>query len=254
MSLSAFDGLLWLLAGLLPLLFVQRRLHFEIQAVFLLLTRSPSIALALFSFLFFPGVVLHEASHYLMARLLWVRTGRISLLPQVLPDGTLRMGYVETARADPLRDSLVGTAPLIAGGAVMLYLGLTRLGLLPVARTLTSADWPAFWAGIAALPSLPDFWLWFYLAFVISSTMLPSSSDRQGWLPLVLVLAVLLGLAVFAGAGPWLLENLAPRLNAAFRVLASIFGISLAVHIVFLFPVYAARKLLNRLTGLHVFE
>jgi hypothetical protein len=62
------DGLWWLLLLLGPLLLLQRRLHLETQAVFLLLTRRGDLALVLYSMLFFPGVLLHEASHYLMAR------------------------------------------------------------------------------------------------------------------------------------------------------------------------------------------
>ena len=60
------DGLGWLLLMLGPLLFAQRWLHREIQILFLLLTRKPVIALGLFSLLFFPGVLLHELSHYLV--------------------------------------------------------------------------------------------------------------------------------------------------------------------------------------------
>jgi len=36
-----------------------------------------------------------------------------------------------------------------------------------------------FWLGIRALPSVKDFYLWFYLAFAVSSTMMPSQSDRH---------------------------------------------------------------------------
>ena len=53
-----------------PLLLLQRALHREIQVVFLLITRRPEITVALFSLLFFPGVLLHEGSHYLMAKIL----------------------------------------------------------------------------------------------------------------------------------------------------------------------------------------
>ena len=52
-----FDGALWLLATLLPLLFIQPRLHRELQVLFLLFTRRTDIALLLFALLFFPGVV-----------------------------------------------------------------------------------------------------------------------------------------------------------------------------------------------------
>jgi hypothetical protein len=105
---NELDGLWWLLLLVGPLLFLQRRLHREIQAVFLLLTKRPEISLALFSVLFFPGVLLHETSHWLAAHLLAVRTGRFSLLPRPLKDGRLQPGFVETSVTDPVR------APLLA--------------------------------------------------------------------------------------------------------------------------------------------
>lgn len=252
MSLPSFDGVLWFTACLILLLFAQRKLHLEIQAFFLLLTRSPGAALGIFSFLFFPGVVLHEASHYLMARLLLVRTGRFSLMPKVLPNGKLRLGYVETRRSDPLRDSLIGTAPLIAGGAVVAYLAISRLGLAGIAQSAFAGDWDAFQAGLAHLPRIPDFWVWFYLAFTISSTMLPSASDRQSWLPLGLIVAVLLGLAVLTGAGPWMMVNLTPRLNEFLRAVGALFGFSLVLHVILLIPFWLGRVGLGRLTGLQI--
>ena len=178
--LQNWDGLLWLLLFLGPLLFFQRQLHFELQALFLLITRHENAALGIFSLLFLPGVLLHETSHYLIARLLGVRTGRFSLMPQVLPDGRLQLGFVETAPADLLRDGLIGAAPLVTGGVVMAYLGAYRLGLLPLAALFTAANWPGLWSALAALPEQPDFWLWFYLAFAVSTTMLPSDIRPAG--------------------------------------------------------------------------
>ena len=81
----------------------------------------------------FPGVLLHELSHFVMARLLRVRTGRFSLLPSLMEDGKLRLGFVETDETDLLREALIGTAPLITGGAAVAYLGISRLGLVPLA-------------------------------------------------------------------------------------------------------------------------
>ncbi|NLG99757.1 MAG: hypothetical protein GX491_20570 [Chloroflexi bacterium] len=235
-----------------PLLFAQRWLHREIQMVLLLLTRRPLIALGLFSLLFFPGVLLHELSHFAMAWLLRVRTGRFSLLPSLTEDGKLRLGYVETEEADLLREALIGSAPLLTGGAAVAYLGINHLGLLPAASALLQRDWPALWQALAALPSQADFWLWFYLAFTISSTMLPSASDRRAWLPLVLVLLALVGLALFAGAGPWMFDHLAPWLNRAVRSLATVFGISLALHLVMLIPLRLVRGFISGITGLRI--
>jgi hypothetical protein len=245
-------GLGWLLLMLGPLLFAQRWLHREIQWVFLLLTRSQAVALGLFSLLFFPGVLLHEFSHFLMARLLGVRTGKFSLLPSLVQDGKLRLGYVETEETDVLRDALIGTAPLISGGAAVAYLGISRLGLVPLATFIGQADWSGLWQGLSALPSQSDFWLWFYLTFAISSTMLPSASDRRAWLPMILVSLALVGIALLAGAGPWMLENLAPWFDRAMRALATIFGVSLSLHLVALIPFRLLRELIARVTGMRI--
>jgi hypothetical protein len=243
------DGLGWLLLMLGPLLISQRRLHREIQFVFFLLTRRPAASLVLFSLLFFPGVLIHESSHYLVARLLGVRTGALSLLPALMPDGKLRLGYVETEQTDVLRESLIGAAPLIAGGALVAYLGVSRLGMVPLAALLRAGNWPAFWQDLALLPEHTDFWLWFYLAFTISSTMLPSASDRRAWLPVGLVLLALPLAALLAGAGPWMLANLAPWFNRVFWAIATVFGISLALHLTILLPFRLLRELLLRATG-----
>lgn len=237
---------------LLPLLLAQRWLHREIQWVLLLITRRPNATVGLFSLLFFPGVLLHEFSHFLMANFLQVRTGHFSLLPELTPDRKLRLGYVETEQADILRDALIGAAPLLSGGLAVAYLGTGPLGFVPLAAYAAQGDWVGFWDGLFRLPQQPDFWVWFYLAFTISSTMLPSASDRRGWLPIALVLVVTLALALLAGAGPWMLENIAPHFNRVLRAVAMVFGVSLALHIALLLPFRLLRALIEKITGLQI--
>lgn len=247
-----FDGLLWLLLLLGPLLFLQRSLHREIQSVFLLITRRNDVALVLFSLLFLPGVLLHETSHYLVARLLGVSTGRFSLLPKATKDGRLQLGFVETTTTDVLRDALIGAAPLLGGGLFVTYAGLVRLNLGALWEGLVSGNAQMFWKALRLLPQQPDFWVWFYLTFAVSSTMLPSASDRRAWQSLALMLLGLLALVLVAGAGPWLLGHLAPLLNQALRALAVVLGISVLVHAVMWFPFFLGRRLLVRLTGFQV--
>lgn len=219
------------------------------MSVLVLLTRNPSVALVLFSLLFLPGVALHEGSHWLVAQLLGVRTGRIWLVPERLPDGNIRMGYVEAARADFLREALIGFAPLLCGGAFVAYAGLSRLKFHLLWEALMNVELAALPASFAALYAQSDFWLWFYLTFVVSATMMPSSSDRQAWMPLILFAGTAFGLALLGGAGPWLAEHLAPGLNNLLRAAAVVFGISIAVHLVLLLPAVLLRRGLYRLAG-----
>lgn len=249
MSLYALVSLLLIVT---VLLFLQRRLHAEVQTIFLLLTRRVDIAIALFSILFFPGVLLHESSHWLMAKLLRVRTGRVSLLPRAIGGGKLQMGYVETAAVDPLRETLIGAAPLIAGGLVVAYVGLYQIGLLELWNLYATSGQPAAVAALPALVDRPDFWLWLYLAFVVSSTMFPSASDRRAWLPVLLFIGVLVAASLLAGAGPWLELHLASFLDRALQSLMIVFGISLALHVLLLAPLWIIRKMISWMTGLQV--
>lgn len=246
-EIAQFRGLLWLIAALGPLLILQRLLHREIQTVLLQITRRADLAMMLFSLLFFPGVLLHEGSHFLMAQILRVRTGRFSILPHPLPDGRLQLGYVETAAADPLRETLIGAAPLLAGGAFIAFAGINRLNLLALWSQLQAGGMASLTQLAAGLFAQADFWLWFYLLFTVSSTMLPSASDRRAWLPLGLVTGLLVGLSLLAGAGPWLLAHLAVPLNRLFLNAAVIFFISDFVHIFLLVPVFLLEKFLSYL-------
>ena len=250
--LTQLDGLFWFAIIVLPLVFLQRLLHREIQAVFLILTRNPQLTVGLFSILFFPGVFLHELSHFAAARILGVRTGGFSIFPQTTPEGRLQLGYVETARTDVARDALIGAAPLVTGGLFVAYAAIYHLQLLTLWDVFRNGQWDLFWQGVAVLPRVPDFPLWFYLTFAVSSTMLPSDSDRHAWLPLGLLAGVLVALASIAGAGPWMLAHLAPLLNDFLRAGAILFGLSAAVHVVLLLPIVLTHRGLAQLTGVDI--
>lgn len=252
MDLTSFDGLWWVLLLLGPLLLSQRRLHYEIQAVLMMLTRRAELAIALFAMLFLPGVFLHELSHFLMAQVLGVRTGRFSLLPQSMPDGRLRLGYVETENTDAARDALIGAAPLLAGGTFVAFAGLVQLKLPQVWEAWQANDGAILAQALENLVNTPDFWLWFYLTLAVSSTMFPSASDRRAWLPVLLVAVGILGTGLLMGAGPWLVENLGEPINQVFRGVGAVFAVSLAVQLILLLPIFLLRRLLNRLTGLKV--
>ena len=250
--MSPLDGLWWLLAILGLIKIVQPRLHLELQAIFLLLTRRVDIALLLVSILFLPGVLLHETSHYLMAHALGVPTGRFSIIPRAQEDGRLQLGFVETAHTDILRDALIGMAPLIAGIFFIIFVGVWRLELLDLWKNVVRGMTITYYEALTQLYTRPDFWLWFYLVFTVSSTMMPSRSDRRSWLPIALIFVILIGLVLISGVGPRMWLHLAPPLNQIVFALVFVFGISLVIQLILVLPLMFLRKLLVRVTGLNV--
>jgi len=250
--LTAFDGLFWLAIILVLLVYLQRWLHREIQAIFLILTRKREVTTIIFSLIFFPGIFLHELSHYVTARLLRVRTGIFSIIPSQMPGGMLRLGYVEIASGGIIRDSIIGLSPLICGCLFIAYVAINHLQMPFIWDIMRKGQVDLFWRAVASLPSLPNFWIWFYFTFVVSSTMMPSASDRHAWLPLGLMIAACFGLVLLAGAGQWMLINLAQPVNIFLKGLASIFALSGAVHLFTVLPFTLLHRLLTRMTGVDI--
>ncbi|GAF95383.1 unnamed protein product, partial [marine sediment metagenome] len=73
--------LIWLVISLVPLFFMKRWINRHIQGLGLLLMGDNETATLLYFVLLLPGILIHELSHWLAAKLLGVRTGKISLWP-----------------------------------------------------------------------------------------------------------------------------------------------------------------------------
>ena len=249
---APFNGIAWLSLLLLGLAILQRRVHFEFQAIFLLLTKRIDLSILLFSIVFLPGVLLHEISHYLTAKLLRVPTGRFSVLPRPLPEGKLQLGYVETYKTDVFRDALIGFAPLVTGMTVIALISYFQFEIIPSTDTIKIASMNIIMDTFFRVYSQSDFWLWFYFIFVISSTMYPSASDRRSWLSMFVLLFVILLFFILLGAGPWMIDVLIPGFNEILLGLSIILGISALIHVVFLIPSWLIRLIITRTTGLRV--
>jgi len=250
--MDLLNNIFWLVLTMVVLAWLQNRLHREVQLFFLLITRSPQLAVLFFSLVFFPGVFLHEISHFAMAKLLRVRTGRFSIFPKNLENGRLQLGYVEIVATDPVRENLIGAAPLLAGSAFVAYAGLTRLGLDTVWAALLQKGLGEGIAGLFVLFQQPDIWLWLYLALAVSSTMFPSSTDRRPMLKTLIGLLILLGIVLALGAGYWLLDQVGPGLARTLGAAAVIFGVSAGLHVLMALPLTLIRLLLVEMLGIKI--
>ena len=178
--------------------------------------------------------------------------GRFSIIPQSLPGGRLRLGYVETAHTDFIRDAIIGAAPLITGSVFVAYAGFVHLNFSSLWFQFSSGDLSVIAEAISYAIKQPDFWIWFYIIFVVSSTMFPSESDRRAWRPILLTVGIFLALLLIAGAGPWLLENLGAFLLRLLDLLSLIFILSALVHLILWPPFWLLRWSLERVFRLKV--
>jgi len=241
-----FDGVLLISISLLLLIFIQRLLQKEIQIILLLLTGNPALAIGIFSILLLPGVFIHEFSHLLMAIILRVPIRRFSLIPETAKNGKIRLGLVQTAKTDVIRDSLIGLAPFLSGLILVALIANSRLGIIPVISKLVNNEQSMnVFQEIQRIFSVQDFGLWFYLAFAISTTMVPSEADRQSWKIIILVLALLFGLVLIAGLGEWMVIHIFPTINQWFYSISFVLLGSVFIHFLILLPTWFIRKLIT---------
>ena len=245
---SEWTPLLWLIVLFAPLLSVKRWLSRHLQGVGLLLFGSHEGATALHYVVLLPGVILHELSHWLAAKLVGVRTAGISLMPEIRRGGTIRLGAVKVGRSDPLRESWIGIAPFVSGTAAILLLADWRFGVeLQPALSLG-----AVLATMASSLRAPDALLWLYLLFSISNAMLPSESDRQPWLAALLFLGLAAAVIYLAGAAVSIAPAVKEWVLTGSTYLAFCFGLVLAVDIPVSFLLVFIEKLLGVLLARHV--
>ncbi len=243
--------LIWLAVALVLLLLVERWIHRHLQGAMLLLTGEPQEAVLLYALPLLPGIVLHEVSHALAAVLLRVRVGRMSIRPKLAGE-RVQLGFVPVEKTDVLRASLIGLAPLLAGSAVILLIGYHVFDVGGMGAALASGNWDSLTGGLRRALGAPDAWLWAYVVFAVSNTMLPSESDRQSWTPVLLFLLLAGGLLGVAGWWPAIVQGLAAPLVVALRWLATMCALTIVADLPFMLAIALGERLLERVKGLQV--
>lgn len=216
-----------LLAAVFALtVFLQGWLHRHIQAFAMALTGNPGCAVRLLFYLLWPGVVMHESSHFLAARLLRVRTGGMRVGLGRAHKRRITLGWVNVARTDPVRESLIGVAPFVVGVAAIWLLAGIGFGLWPnsdlaLQQILSrldafSADWTR--------------WLDAYLIFAVSTAMIPSESDREPWGPVVTVFGLGVAILFLMGWAPQVPPDLVRAARQLLDALTFALGVAVVVN------------------------
>jgi len=243
-TLNPWLALAALAVTLLILLWVTRWITGRLHFLGMRWLNDPDVVLWIYFALILPGVILHELSHWLTAWLLGVPARLPALGPARSSSqrgGKVSLGSVQTARADPLRYSLIGLAPLLTGASVIFLIGTRILGV----NELTGHGLAGFWAGLGDLLLVPDIWLWLYLIFAVSNAMLPSESDMQPVGSVLVFLGIVAAVAVIVVGLPNVPPGIVTGVSAFAAYLASAFALTLAVDAVFMLLI----GLLALLTG-----
>ncbi len=190
--LAAFAGLLLAVAWL------SRAISGEIQFLVYQLTRSKDApALAIF-LIFLPGVIIHEAAHWVTARLLGLKTGKFRVWPK-RQGRHIGLGSVSVQSLNPVTDSLVGIAPLLTGSILVSLIGNYIFNAYHVAGTLAQGrvleGFRTYWTALGTA----DGALWAYLLFAVANAMMPSASDREPLRPVLVYAGCAAGLYVLLG-------------------------------------------------------
>ncbi len=211
----------------LVLLFLSsRQLQGQMSGLFLHITRRQKPAIWLMALTFLPGTVIHELSHYLVARILLVKASAPHLWPKIEHDRIV-MGHVMVPKVDPIRMFLIGIAPFIVGLAIlgsMLWFGYTHQW------------WTAAWYWQAILG---------YAIFQISNSLFLSGADLKQMIRLVLILLIIAALTYLLGFR--LQANQLPAVIDQYQQLLTMASLLLAIPIVLNVVIITIFAILTRL-------
>ncbi|MDT8307080.1 MAG: hypothetical protein RRC07_14205 [Anaerolineae bacterium] len=245
----------WVALALPVLLVVQRWIHRHLRGVAYLLTGRQSWAVIVYALVLLPGVVLHEISHWVFANLLGVRTGAVSLLPRQQADGSIQLGYVEYyrhRRLDPVRESLIGGAPLITGTVVILLIGLRVFDVPALSQAIGAGEITHLTGALGELFNTPDFFLWLYLLFAVSNAMLPSPSDRRAWPAFIVLLVVGAAVLLLLRQQAFLVNGLTGPVATVFGFVGLALTLAIGVDLVFMLIIFLVETVVSRLKKVQI--
>lgn len=164
---------------LLVLFFLSRILTSELSFLFHRIFRSQKVSVILIAIIFFPGTIIHEFSHAIMAKVLFVYVGNMELVPQIQGQ-SLKLGSVEVGKTDIVRNFLIGVAPFVMGTSLLLFVMFQAFSNSIIGFNFQT---------IVVL----------LLVFIISNTMYSSRKDMEGAIEFFLLIIIPIIFLYFIG-------------------------------------------------------
>jgi hypothetical protein len=229
---------------LAALVALSRWISREVQILGMHLSGSSNVAVMGYYLLMFPGILLHELSHYGMARLLGLKVGKFTLGPRRRKDH-IELGSVTISSGGPLLDSIVGLAPFLTGTLVLLLVSYLVFDVAALGQAWSTAGWSGIVAQWERIRLVPDMGIWAYVIFVVSNAMMPSAADRQPWLIAGLYLGIAFAAFALLGGLARVTQSLQDELIGTLQILTLAFLFTVALNLVVAGVLGIAELLMN---------
>ncbi len=232
---------------LLALAWASRTIGLLIQEIVYRLTGSGDMAMVILFLVYLPGIFIHELSHWLMAKVVGLKTGKFRVWPQK-KGKYIGMGAVTVNRGGTVRDSLVGMAPLLTGSGLMTLIAGEVFGADRLAGVWAQGNALDVVTSIFdALAQQQDGLIWAWAIFAVANAMMPSASDRQPLKMLLLYLALVgIGYVLLDSSGQLFLQ-VAQWLAGPTRLLVSALILTLVIDGVILSILYIVQAVVATL-------
>lgn len=226
-------------------------LHQHIFKVGWLVTKQYQTTTILYYAFFLPGILINQVIYWAAAGFLNVRAERSIVWPEKQEIGELKLSFVRIAKdAGPLRLAAIASAPLVAGMLAVWHIAVNVLAIPAKLNTVQNGLQGDLSANLAYLTSAPDFWLWLYLAFTISNTMMPNFALLRGWRVIILAMGIIVAALFLLGVGNQvILSNLQTPVTMALNSLSTLFAIIIGIDVFVLTVLGTLEAVIERITG-----
>lgn len=225
-------------------------LHQHIFKVGWLVTKQYQTTTILYYAFFLPGIIINQAVFWLGAGLLNVSAERSISWPEKQEIGELKLDFIRLSKnVGAVRFAIISTIPLLVGMAAVWHIANNILNMPLIWAEVNRGSLGAGEA-LTRLTTAPDFWIWIYLAFSISNTMMPNFANLRGWRIILGIIGVLI-VAVYAlGAGDQIImNNLRGPVTDALNSLSTIFAITIAINLFVVSVLGTIEAIIERITG-----
>lgn len=231
---------------------LERWLHQHIFKVGWLVTKDFQTTTVLYYTFFLPGVFLYEFVYWLVAGALDVRAERAIGWPEKQESGELKLNFVKLSRkANKIQVAIISIAPLFAGLVAVWFIANNIFNIPDVIQTMSTGTLDNVAAGLQQLTSTPDFWLWSYLMFTISNSMMPAPGVLKSWGWAMVTATAIFSLPLFLlGVGDDIVgDAFTGPIASGLNTLSGVFAVIIVFNVLAVLILGTLEAVIERITG-----